>query len=125
MRACLRARLRSGGSAISRLGRVAAAGFKTGGVLLVGNTGAGMAAALFTLGRIKGVNRPAISAAIPHLKGHPIRDAPVLGVLLGRRNGILVKVKAIDVDQWVGLGDGNTRPAVPASNIGHASSGVG
>ena len=34
MRACLRARLRSGGSAISRLGRVAAAGFKTGGVLL-------------------------------------------------------------------------------------------
>lgn len=40
------------------------------GFVTMGNTGAGMAAALFTLGRIKGVNRPAISAAIPHLKGH-------------------------------------------------------
>lgn len=35
----------------------------------MGNTGAGMAAALFTLGRIKGVLRPAISAAVPHMRG--------------------------------------------------------
>jgi phosphate acyltransferase len=35
----------------------------------MGNTGAGMAAALFELGRIKGVLRPAIAAAIPHPKG--------------------------------------------------------
>lgn len=35
----------------------------------MGNTGAGMAAALFELGRIKGVARPAIAAAVPHPKG--------------------------------------------------------
>ncbi|MBX7212432.1 MAG: phosphate acyltransferase PlsX [Thermoflexales bacterium] len=35
----------------------------------MGNTGAGMAAALFTLGRIKGVLRPALSSALPTAKG--------------------------------------------------------
>ncbi|HQV26508.1 MAG TPA: phosphate acyltransferase PlsX [Thermoflexales bacterium] len=35
----------------------------------MGNTGAAMASALFTLGRIKGVHRPAISSAIPTTRG--------------------------------------------------------
>jgi glycerol-3-phosphate acyltransferase PlsX len=35
-----------------------------------GNTGAVMAVALFTVGRIKGVERPAISAILPNLTGH-------------------------------------------------------
>ncbi len=35
----------------------------------MGNTGAGLAASLLNLGRIKGVHRPAITAAIPTLKG--------------------------------------------------------
>src|SRR6266508_3649099 len=35
-----------------------------------GNSGAVMAAALFTLGRIEGVHRPAIGAVIPLLSGH-------------------------------------------------------
>ncbi len=35
-----------------------------------GNTGAVMAVALFTVGRLKGVDRPAISAILPNLKGH-------------------------------------------------------
>jgi glycerol-3-phosphate acyltransferase PlsX len=34
-----------------------------------GNTGAGMAAALFTLGRIEGIDRPAIATVLPTLKG--------------------------------------------------------
>ena len=39
------------------------------GFVTMGNTGAGLAAALFNLGRIKGVHRPAITAAIPTIKG--------------------------------------------------------
>ena len=35
-----------------------------------GNTGAVMAIALFTVGRLKGVERPAISTILPNLKGH-------------------------------------------------------
>ena len=35
-----------------------------------GNTGAVMAVALFTVGRLNGVERPAISTILPNLKGH-------------------------------------------------------
>ncbi len=35
-----------------------------------GNTGAVMAVSLFTVGRIKGVDRPAITAVLPNLKGY-------------------------------------------------------
>ncbi|MDR5683945.1 MAG: phosphate acyltransferase PlsX [Armatimonadota bacterium] len=37
-----------------------------------GNTGAAMAAALFTLGRIEGVDRPAIAAVLPNLTGRMV-----------------------------------------------------
>lgn len=37
-----------------------------------GNTGAAMAAALLTLGRIEGIDRPAIAAVLPTLRGHAI-----------------------------------------------------
>lgn len=42
---------------------------KADAVVTMGNTGAAMAAALFTLGRIKGAHRPAISSAIPTTQG--------------------------------------------------------
>lgn len=51
---------------------VAAELLKDGAVdaaISAGHTGAAMAAALFVLGRIPGVDRPAIAAAIPHLTG--------------------------------------------------------
>jgi glycerol-3-phosphate acyltransferase PlsX len=38
-------------------------------VISAGNTGAAMASAVMTLGRIKGVQRPAIGALLPHLLG--------------------------------------------------------
>jgi len=37
-----------------------------------GNTGACMASALFTLGRIKGIERPAICSVFPTIKGHTV-----------------------------------------------------
>ncbi|MCX7918711.1 MAG: phosphate acyltransferase PlsX [bacterium] len=42
---------------------------KAAAVVSAGNTGAVMAAALFTLGRLEGVSRPAIAAPIPTRKG--------------------------------------------------------
>ena len=37
-----------------------------------GNTGAGMAVALLTLGRIPGIDRPAIAILLPNLKGSTV-----------------------------------------------------
>ena len=42
------------------------------GVVSAGNTGATMAAALFTLGRLPGVNRPAITSLFPTAQGMAI-----------------------------------------------------
>lgn len=44
---------------------------KADAVVSAGNTGAVMAASLFTYGRIKGVSRPAIATNIPTIDGHP------------------------------------------------------
>ncbi len=41
-------------------------------VVSAGNTGAAMAAALLTLGRIEGIDRPAIAAVLPTLRGRAI-----------------------------------------------------
>ena len=38
----------------------------------IGNTGAAMAVSLLTLGRIKGIDRPAIALVLPTLKGHTV-----------------------------------------------------
>ncbi len=38
-------------------------------VISAGNTGAAMTASLLTLGRVKGINRPAIASLMPNLKG--------------------------------------------------------
>ncbi|GBR75621.1 phosphate acyltransferase [Candidatus Termititenax persephonae] len=43
---------------------------KVDAVVSAGNTGAVMAAALFGLGRIKGIERPAIASLFPAVKGH-------------------------------------------------------
>jgi glycerol-3-phosphate acyltransferase PlsX len=44
---------------------------KASAMISAGNTGATMAAALLRMGRIKGVNRPAIATMIPVAGGHP------------------------------------------------------
>ena len=45
---------------------------KADAVVSVGNTGAAMAASLFELGRIKGIDRPAIAIMIPTVKGFTV-----------------------------------------------------
>jgi len=45
---------------------------ETDAVVSAGNTGAAMAAALLTLGRIEGIDRPAIAAVLPTLRGRAI-----------------------------------------------------
>ncbi len=42
------------------------------GVFSAGNSGATLAAAMFTLGRLKGVDRPALAGIIPTVKGHAV-----------------------------------------------------
>ncbi|MDL1970116.1 MAG: phosphate acyltransferase PlsX [Candidatus Desulfofervidaceae bacterium] len=42
------------------------------GVFSAGNSGATLAMAMFTLGRLKGVNRPALAGLIPTLKGYVV-----------------------------------------------------
>src|SRR3989338_9513553 len=45
---------------------------KVDAVVSPGHTGAFMAAALFTVGRLPGVSRPALTASIPSLKGEAV-----------------------------------------------------
>jgi glycerol-3-phosphate acyltransferase PlsX len=45
---------------------------KADAVVSAGNTGAVMAAALFGLGRVKGIERPAICSIFPTVKGHTV-----------------------------------------------------
>lgn len=45
---------------------------ETDAVVSAGNTGAAMAASLLTLGRIEGIDRPAIAAVLPTLRGRAI-----------------------------------------------------
>ncbi len=45
---------------------------KVHGVVSAGNSGATMAGALFTLGRIAGVDRPAIGGMLPNVNGHTV-----------------------------------------------------
>ncbi len=47
-------------------------GGKAQGVFSAGNSGATLATAMFTLGRLKGVERPALAGIIPTLKGHAV-----------------------------------------------------
>ena len=45
---------------------------KACGMVSAGNSGAVMAGAMFVLGRVDGVERPAIISVVPGLKGHPM-----------------------------------------------------
>ena len=80
-----------------------------------GNTGAIMAISLFTLGRLRGVERPAISTVLPNLRGHTF----LLDV------GANVDCKPIHLLQFAVMGEayakyvlGEQNPRVGLLNIG-------
>lgn len=91
---------------------------KADAALSVGNTGAVMAASLFTLGRIKNVQRPAIAITFPTMTGHEI----VLDV------GANVDCEPEYLDQFAVIGSlyakflfSNPSPKVALLNIGEES----
>jgi glycerol-3-phosphate acyltransferase PlsX len=98
--------------------RVAAELVKAGeavAVVSAGNSGAAMASALFVLGTMKGVERPAIAARLPNINGFSL----VLDV------GANVDCKAVHLHQFALMGDvfsrkvlGVTKPKVGLLSIG-------
>jgi glycerol-3-phosphate acyltransferase PlsX len=89
------------------------------GMVSAGNSGAVMAGAIFVLGRIDGVERPAIISVLPALRGHPL----MLDM------GANVECRAIHLVQFALMGEvysrrvlGNARPKVAVLSNGEEDS---
>ncbi len=88
-------------------------------VVSAGHTGAAMASALFKLGRIKGVRRPAIGSLIPHEQG--VTFLTDVGANLDCRPNDLFQFGVMG-DIYMKCVYGKKNPKVSLLNIGHEES---
>jgi glycerol-3-phosphate acyltransferase PlsX len=88
-------------------------------VVSAGNTGATMAAALFTLGRIRGIDRPALCGMLPTTKGKPACLIDAGATMDAEANNLLQYARM--ASRFLERVHGVDRPTVGLINVGEES----